>query len=1191
MLAHALALVIPHVLAQDPPALTPSLHDRIVTLEITASDPVFEGHGHGVTVEHSTTWRGTLHVWTRVDGDFDTFLRVDANGTKRFEDDDGGGKPTPYKCLSVGPGTKLVFTVMAAQPGGTGRVELHMRAAPETEGTLAAAKQASEELAAIRKLREEGDAESATERATALGERLLAIPDGATSAELDDVRFAAQAECYRLGLLQPTERVRRLVVQHHEHMLPSTHLNLLMAQTNLATSLRALGRPQEGRDLLERVLAAATRTLGEGDQVLQGTLLNLAVAKTDCGDLQGARVLAEQLVAIRTRLLPPEDERLLRARNKLASTLNELGDLEVARLQQEQILEVCSRTLEADNKTLLTAQTNLANTLNALGDLVRARDLKQHVLAIESCSPATTPIDLGISKLNLAATLHVLGDDTAARALLESALVALEGVVPPTHQIVLRLQQNLSLVHSAGGDLEAARKLMEQALAGLVATLPEASIDGARARLNLGNILRQLGQTDLARPLVEVALAVLEAARTEGHPELQSARENMGAVLQDQGDLDGSRALFEKVLAARLRILPEEHTDVQTARLNLARTIVSESRFVLDKGGGEAGIAKVRRRYGELVATTARALQRNLQLAIRSSSSRAAEEICARLAGHPDHVLSFAAGYGVFISDPALERAALAIVETARGAALASARFQHLAQRDPRYHERRQQLAAASTELARIAQGSGDPEQFRATVARRDQAEQELSQLAGGASESTGNIAIDLDAVAARLGPREAVVVYRRYVRRVLPPEARNDTKTDSMCAHVLRAGGKLQRFELGELAAIEKATRAWRDLLGAPLDRGRPGEAAADRSQWLYATGDALRRLIVDPLLPAIDDAERLVLLPDDVLHTIPIDALPLPHPAAANAERRLCGERWTMQTQLSLHAPAPSVPRAEVPVLLALGGAAFNSEPLPPDADESKAAAATATSPAGAAILRGGPWERGFEPLPSTTAEARGLAVLAQEAFGESVRALVLDGCRASRESVVRLAPRARWLHLATHGWFAPESIRSWSSTKATDVPLAGEQRIRGMSPMLLCGLAFAGANLPADSTGRYKGLVTAEEIAGWDLSSCELAVLSACDTNVGDRRAGQGVASLQKALHMAGARTAITSLWKVPDEATKDLMLDFYRRVWIERKPKHEALWAAKQRLRNAVDERGKPRYTPRDWAGWVLTGAPD
>jgi CHAT domain-containing protein len=101
----------------------------------------------------------------------------------------------------------------------------------------------------------------------------------------------------------------------------------------------------------------------------------------------------------------------------------------------------------------------------------------------------------------------------------------------------------------------------------------------------------------------------------------------------------------------------------------------------------------------------------------------------------------------------------------------------------------------------------------------------------------------------------------------------------------------------------------------------------------------------------------------------------------------------------------------------------------------------------------------------------------------------------------------------------------------------------------------------------------------------------LLSACDTNVGERRAGQGVASLQKALQMAGARSVIRSLWKVPDEATKDLMLDFYRRLWVEKKPKHQALWEAKRRLREAIDERGLPKYTTRDWAAWVLTGKPD
>jgi CHAT domain-containing protein len=154
-----------------------------------------------------------------------------------------------------------------------------------------------------------------------------------------------------------------------------------------------------------------------------------------------------------------------------------------------------------------------------------------------------------------------------------------------------------------------------------------------------------------------------------------------------------------------------------------------------------------------------------------------------------------------------------------------------------------------------------------------------------------------------------------------------------------------------------------------------------------------------------------------------------------------------------------------------------------------------------------------------------------------------------------------------------------------------MSPEEQVIGTSPMLLCGLALAGANLPRDRYGRVPGVITAEEVATLDLARCELAVLSACDTNVGVRRAGQGVASLQKALQMAGARSAITSLWKVPDEATRELMVDFYRRLWVERKPGRQALWEAKQRLREARDPQGRPRYRMRDWAGWVLTGDPD
>ena len=144
--------------------------------------------------------------------------------------------------------------------------------------------------------------------------------------------------------------------------------------------------------------------------------------------------------------------------------------------------------------------------------------------------------------------------------------------------------------------------------------------------------------------------------------------------------------------------------------------------------------------------------------------------------------------------------------------------------------------------------------------------------------------------------------------------------------------------------------------------------------------------------------------------------------------------------------------------------------------------------------------------------------------------------------------------------------------------------EERVKRLSPMILCGLAFAGANRGRDELGRVPGILTAEELAGLDLSACELAVLSACETNVGIRSAGVGIQSLKTALHAAGVRTAVTSLWKVDDGATRKLMELFYTYLWMDRMPKAKALWKAKQVLR----DEGHP---VRDWAAWVLSGDPN
>ena len=113
---------------------------------------------------------------------------------------------------------------------------------------------------------------------------------------------------------------------------------------------------------------------------------------------------------------------------------------------------------------------------------------------------------------------------------------------------------------------------------------------------------------------------------------------------------------------------------------------------------------------------------------------------------------------------------------------------------------------------------------------------------------------------------------------------------------------------------------------------------------------------------------------------------------------------------------------------------------------------------------------------------------------------------------------------------------------------------------------------------------------EIYGLNLSSAELVVLSACQTNIGSLTqakrvvsAGDDIVSLTRALFFAKTPTVISTLWPVDDATTKQLMLSFYNYWQNEGMSKVEALQAAQ------VDVQ-KDHPSPFYWAGFVLSGDP-
>jgi len=1030
-----------------------------------------------------------------------------------------------------------------------------------------------------------------------------------------------------LGDLKGARALEEKVLEVRTRALPDDHPDLQAARLNLAVTIEAQGDLPGARALEEKALEVFSRTLPDDHPDLQMARQNLAVTIKTLGDLEGARALEERVLEISSRTLPEDHPDLAAARLNLAATIQAQGDLPGARSLEEKVLEVFSRTLPDDHPDLQKARGNLAGTLSALGDLSGARALQEMVLEIRTRTLPEDHPDLAAARLRLASTLAALGDLPGARTLEEQALEVLARTLPEDHPDLQLARLNLAATIKALGDHSGARALEEKVLEVFSRTLPDDHPDLQASRNNLAVTMQALGDLPGARALQEKVLEVLSRALLDDHPDLQVARLNLAATIEAQEDLPAARALEEKALEVLSRTLPDDHPRLQAARANLAGTIALE---LSRASGGEGEARQESERCSILVHDFAASCARTAREATLSSSSREAEERCSSLGRHLSISLSFAAGYGVFDPDPGLARDAFVLSESTRGGALAAARLAQLARGDERCDGLRREIRAAGDELARLARAGSARDAYDASIARRDRAQRELVQLASRSKDAAGFLMEpDPAALSERLSEKDAIAAFRRYTRIEIPAGAAKEKSTESLCAFLVRRGAELRIVDLGPIEPIEAAVRDWRELLGAQPERGMSVSKLEDRRQRVQEKGKSLRRLVFDPLSPELDGTERLIVALDDVLHCVPLDALPLEadtlptspadvassatdgvparpaNAAASSASTALLGDRYRIEQRHSLAgiggAPAATTGASGAATLVTLGGASFNSEPLAPSAEETAALDVGKMEPAAvASLLRGGAWERGFEPLTYTGLEARAVAELFEEAqnagTSDGTHALVLEKRKASRAAVEELAPKARFLHVATHGWFAPESVRSWSDPESGEEPagaiarVSAEERVKGSSPMLLCGLALAGANLPADAVGRCPGLVTAEEISGWDLSSCELAVLSACDTNVGERRAGQGVASLQKALHMAGARTVITSLWKVPDEATKELMLDFYRRIWIEKKPKAQALWEAKKRLRDAADERGRPKYSTRDWAAWVLTGDP-
>jgi CHAT domain-containing protein len=503
-------------------------------------------------------------------------------------------------------------------------------------------------------------------------------------------------------------------------------------------------------------------------------------------------------------------------------------------------------------------------------------------------------------------------------------------------------------------------------------------------------------------------------------------------------------------------------------------------------------------------------------------------------------------------------------------------------------------LTSAQQRLANLmvrGPGQMSPAQYQAVmeVARRESelAEQALADASADFRTERSRAQIGLEEVTAALPVDAALVSFTRYRRTVFDNASVSVRAVPSYVALVVRQHQQPVVVPLGSAQTIDTLVSHWRADISAealPPAEAPPGGPVRSSRR----SGSVLRKRVWDRLTAHLRDATRVFIVPEGALSLVPFAALPVGR------------QSYLLETGPVIHylsAERDLVPLPRTPPtrrgLLALGGPSFDDHSLfRARAKPTLSSSAPTISPIGvrSAQACGNLQAVSFQPLDGTLQEVRDLVrVWKANPTTESEDVRILVGHDASEARFKREAADGRVLHLATHGFFmsgtcseGPRGTRGIGGLATAGGSPSAE------NPLLLSGLALAGANRRAFAgDDEDDGILTAEEVTSLNLEGVEWAVLSACDTGVGELKTGEGVFGLRRAFQVAGARTVIMSLWSVDDHATRAWMRALYEGRFQRKLSTADAVHAASLAVLRARRARGQSTH-PFYWAAFVAGG---
>jgi CHAT domain-containing protein len=837
---------------------------------------------------------------------------------------------------------------------------------------------------------------------------------------------------------------------------------------------------------------------------------------------------------------------------KRAKDLKKKGRYREAARAYEEVVKKSKAVLGPNE--LLTAgfMNNLAGIYGILGQYPQAETMFVSSLKIKEARRGKDHPDVATTQSNLADLYRELGQYDKAEPLYKKARKTFE-VKPGKDSIELAtVLNNLGLLYHAKGQFDSAEPLYKLSLRiRLARSQGKGDLAVASCLNNLAGLYHVTGRLKEAVKYQERCLEIRQAKLDKDHPDVATALNNLAELYQELGQIEKASPLMQRSLQIRQARLGNDHPAVAVALNNLA---------------GLSAAAGQPREAARLFDQSRRGARRHIASVLPGLSEEEKtaffESTTAR--SQLDHALSLGVAGRTIADLAALSASWLLNGKALDQESLASSQLLVRQRGESAIGKASQRLLALRQKLAQLTYTTPAPGQEKARLATIEKYSTEEQDLAKKLRQEGGYAGppawVELADVRRAL-PADAVLIDVALFRRFnFKAKAGNKLQPAHYAVWITAKTGPVQVIDLGPAKEIDEAVKQVREgVQNAPTQINKKGEDKAEEA--LRASLVVLSKRVLAPLFSHIDRSKHWLISPDGNLWLVPWEALLLKNGKYAVEEHRIT----YLTSARDVGQPEGRTAAREKPAApLLLADPNFDLE-----------IGKGPGSKAGKGSLRFGR----AQALPGTAIEAKAIAPSLKEYTGMVPRVFTRE---KALEEVVKAAHSPRVLVLCTHGFFLPD-LRGQREQNAGARRAPRERKWE--NPLLRCGVLLAGCNNAGKGKGD-DGVLTGLEVVGLDLRGTELVVLSACDTGLGEVHNGEGVAGLRQAFQLAGARSVVSTLWKVPDQQSALLMAYFFDNL-RKGMSKADALWAAKLRMIKDRREDAAAAH-PFFWAAFTVTG---